>query len=400
MVNIILGVLLFFQSPGAEQLSYFYFGNTNVVGVGILSEGEKTGEWKVYSKSTADPNPIASLEPADPLDFKKNFNQEFPLFIIQFEKGIPNGPFLENYPNGKPKVVASLKEGVLDGDFGEFYPGGELHLKGKVLEGKKEGEWLEYSESGQIISTLTYSDGLIEGKGFGFYSDGDLQWEGNFKKGELDGPFAFYLPDSILKTQGQYVDGIPVGEWVEKLEILPGFYHKGTYQNGLREGEWQLTDLEGEFLQGEFYEEGRLVSVGKFQIPDSIEDKSKVKNGNGQRYFYDKQGNILARGKISKGIADGLWYFYFPESDRVSASGNLEGTDRVGSWSFYSYEGDLLDQQVYYKESSPIAISSGPARPKRKRNSNEIFGTISNGEQGTGIFGQGWNIYTFQNRGY
>ncbi|TDQ17655.1 antitoxin component YwqK of YwqJK toxin-antitoxin module [Algoriphagus boseongensis] len=348
MFTLVFILLSVFSPTQALDSAYFYFGNTNVIGLGLISDGTKTGEWKVYSKTNPDPYPKNSLEQADPEEFYKKFNQEFPSFILHFEKGIPNGPFLENYPNGKPKVIANLKDGVFEGEFGEFYEGGELRLRGKVLDGKKEGEWQEFTESGKIISSMTYRKGSAEGKGIGYYDDGNLEWEGNFKNGELDGTYIYLLPDSTLKTKGQYANGIPVGEWIEKLEILPGFYRKGTYKNGFKEGEWQLTNSEGEYLQTEYYQEGKLLSVGEFQTPNPIEDKSKVKNGKGQRYFYDEKGNILARGKIVKGKKNGLWYFYFPESDRVSAAGRLQGSDRIGNWNFYTYNGDVKEQIQYF----------------------------------------------------
>lgn len=398
MLTLVFTLLSVFSPIQSLDSGYFYFGNTNVIGVGLISEGEKTGEWKVYSKSPADQNPIASLEPADPLDFKKKFNQDFPVFIVHFEKGVPNGPFLENFPNGKPKVVSNLKGGVLEGDFGEFYEGGELRLKGKVLDGKKEGEWQEYSESGKVISSMTYSKGLLEGKGVGYYPDGELQKEVNFKNGVFDGPYAYYLPDSTVKIKGQFAGGIPVGEWIEKLEIIPGFYRKGTYQNGFKEGEWQLTNLEGGFLQAENYKEGKLISVGKFQSQNPIEEQGKIKNGKGQRYFYDENGNVLAKGKISKGTENGTWFFYYPESNRISASGKLVDSERVGTWNFYSYEGEIIDQTTYIQESSFQSSNSGLPRSRKSNNPRDSFGGVVQGQEGTGIFGQGWNLNTFQNR--
>ncbi|WP_026951765.1 toxin-antitoxin system YwqK family antitoxin [Algoriphagus mannitolivorans] len=347
MFTFVFILLSVFSPTQALDSGYFYFGNTNVIGVGLLSEGEKTGEWKVYSKINPDPDPRNSLQKADPKIFYKGFNQQFPLFILHFENGIPNGPFLENFPNGKPKVIAYQKDGEFEGEFGEFYETGELRLTGQVLNGKKEGDWKEYSESGRLISLMTFRQGLADGKGLGYHPDGGLQWEGNFKNGELDGSFAYYLPDSTLKLKGQYADGIPVGEWTEKLEILPGFYRKGAYQNGFKVGEWQLTNLEGEFLQAEYYQEGKLLSIGDFKTPNPIQNKGKIKKGNGQRYFYDAEGNILARGKIVKGKVNGLWYFYFPESDRVSASGKLQGSDRVGTWYYYTYSGEVKEQVQY-----------------------------------------------------
>ncbi|WP_075351690.1 toxin-antitoxin system YwqK family antitoxin [Algoriphagus marinus] len=342
-------VSLFLQTETLDT-GYYYFGNTNLIGVGVIEGEEKEGEWKVYTKNDPDELPKNSLLQADPEEFARDYNQEFPLFVIVFQKGVPNGSFLENHPNGQPKIVTNMTNGVLDGDFTEFDEEGELHFTGTILEGKKDGEWIEYLKSGELKTSLSYSQGYLDGKSIGYFPDGSVEWEGVFKKGELDGPYAYYLPDSEIKYKGQFAKNIPVGEWLEKLEILPGFYRKGTYKNGLKEGEWQLVDSEEKFLQAEQYQQGKLVSLGEFQFENLELDKSKVKNGNGKRYFYNEQGQVLAKGKISKGIQKGTWYFYFPESNRISALGQLSGNERVGIWRFYSFDGDILDQIAYNKE--------------------------------------------------
>ena len=111
-----------------------------------------------------------------------------------------------------------------------------------------------------------------------------------------------------------------------------------------------MSDSEEKFLQTEQYEEGKLVSLGEFQFENSELDKSKVKNGNGKRYFYNEQGQVLAKGKLSKGMEKGTWYFYFPESNRISALGQLAGNERVGTWIYYSFDGEVLDQIAYGRE--------------------------------------------------
>jgi len=350
MYTMAFALLSVFLQTQTLDTGYYYFGNTNVIGVGMLEGEEKEGEWKVYVRNNPEELPKSSLLQADPEEFERGFKQEFPLFVIDFEKGVPNGRFLENHPNGKPKVVAHMIDGVLDGEFSEFQEDGELHFTGAILQDKKDGEWIEYLKSGEIKSSLIYSQGYLDGKSHGYFPDGSVEWEGVFKKGELDGPYAYYLPDSGIKFKGQFAKNIPVGEWFEKLEIVPGFYRKGTYKNGLKEGEWQLLGSEGKILQAEQYKKGKLISLGEFQIPNPELDKNKVKNGNGKRYFYNEEGQILAKGKISKGMVKGNWYFYFPDSNRISALGQLSGSERVGTWYFYSFDGEILDQIAYGRE--------------------------------------------------
>jgi antitoxin component YwqK of YwqJK toxin-antitoxin module len=367
MYTIAIALLSVFLQTQTLDTGYYYFGNTNVIGVGILEGKEKEGEWKVYGRNDPEELPRNSLLQADPKEFAQDFNQESPLYVIFFEKGVPNGRFLENHPNGKPKVITYMTDGVLDGEFSEFYEEGKLHYTGTVLQGKKDGEWTEYLKSGELKTSASYSQGYLDGKSIGYFPDGSVEWEKVFRKGELEGPYAYYLPDSGIKIKGQYANNIPVGEWLEKLEIVPGFYREGAYKNGFKEGEWHLVDSDRKFLQAELYEEGRLISVGKFQLPNPELDRSKVKNSSGKRYFYNEEGQILAKGKISKGVEKGNWYFYFPESNRISALGQLSGSERVGTWYFYSFDGEILDQIAYGREkrksdSLPYTLNPGNSR--------------------------------------
>ncbi len=350
----IIFVLFFLGMPLQTHLldtGYFYFGNTNLIGVGPLEDGQKSGQWRVYSKIDPEDNPQSSLLQADPIEFEKNFQKEFPMFIMNFEEGIPNGSFLENYQNGKPKIITNMQDGIFDGEFGEFYESGEMRMTGRVIGGKKEGEWKEFLKSGEVISSQFYSRGVLEGRSVRYFPGGQINWEGIFKEGNLDGPYVFYLPDSTIKQKGLFANGVRVGEWLERLEIMSDFYRKGSYKNGFKEGEWQLVNIEGKFLQSEIYEQGKLISLGQFQTSSNVLDKGKVRNGRGQRYFYDNEGNILAKGKVAKGTENGMWFFYFPESNRISATGKLEGSERVGTWNFYSYDGEIIDQTKYEKYS-------------------------------------------------
>ncbi len=191
-----LALVLFFLGISlptqALDTGYFYFGNTNLIGVGPIEDGEKLGQWKVFSRIDPENYPESSLFQADPMEFDKYFRKDFPLFIMNFQDGFPNGTFVENHLNGKPKVIANMQDGIFEGEYEEFYEGGELRLTGRVLGGKKEKEWKEYLESGTLISSIFYNQGVREGNAMGYYPEGNLKWEGSFKKGDLDG-FLFFI---------------------------------------------------------------------------------------------------------------------------------------------------------------------------------------------------------------
>jgi len=371
MLTIIFSVFFSLFVQFETELSYFYFGSSNLIGVGNLEEGKKTGEWKVYPKKVPQETQESIFDPADPRFFEKEFNQEYPLFVINFSDDLPDGVFQENYPSGSIKIVAFFENGELENDFKEFYERGELKYAGQLENGKKVGEWLEYFESGEVKSSVSYIDGMIEGdvlyyypqgvlevkvsyaqgKQNGlyqtFYADGGIKQKGNFISGIPVGEWVSLTSDGKLKSQGTYQDGQQSGEWLEELDVLPEYFRKGTYSKGLKEGEWFVIDSEGEILQSENYRTGKLVSVMELRHTDKLKRNQLVKNGNGKRIYFDEHGFIKAEGKIIKGEKSGKWLFYYSNSDKLASTGKLVGSERIGTWDFYSFEGELIDQIEY-----------------------------------------------------
>jgi uncharacterized protein len=355
------------------ELNYYYFGNSDLVGVGNIENGKKSGEWRVYSKINPDHSNQSTFEAVDPETFKRLFNQELPVYIIYFSEDLPNGIFQENYPTGSIKTLATLENGKLDGDFKEFFENGEKKYSGQYEDGKKVEEWQEYFESGQIKSTIAYKDGLANGSALYYYPDGNLEFKLSYSKGEIDGLYEAYFTDGDLKEKGMFKNGFPEGEWIsinsdrktklngnylggirsgewqEIFEILPGYSRQGNYHKGLKEGDWLVIDEKGNHVQTENYLEGKLASVIEVQNADQLKNQQILKKGNGQRIIFDDQGFVLAKGKVLKGENNGNWSYYFPNSNRLASSGKLLGTKRVGVWKFYNFQGEVIDE-IEYKE--------------------------------------------------
>lgn len=403
MVNIVLSILLSFLLQTPEEQAYFYFGNDNLIGVGNLVEGKKSGEWKVYSKA----NPVLSndsnFNEADPDVFKKYFNQEMPAYVINFINDVPDGIFQENYPSGAIKTLGIFENGVLTKEFKEFYENGELEYAGRLERGKKEGEWHEYYENGQVKSSISYVEGLAEGEAVYYDSDGRIESKLSFSNGKKEGVYQSFFQDGELKEKGTFQDDVPTGEWVsfdpdkniefrgnleegvrngewiEELEVMIGYYRKGNYEKGLKEGRWLVSDTAGNQVQVENYKGGKLISVIALQQGAGLKNEYLVKKGNGQLIFYDDQGFIKAKGKVSKGEINGRWSFYFPGSDRLSSSGRIESSERIGTWNFYSFEGEIIDQ-IVYKPESKFVTGTNTAEALRTnhsilKNGNDALGT-------------------------
>ena len=386
MIAIVFSILFsFLVQPETEQ-HYYYFGSTNLIGVGNLEEGKKSGEWKVYPKINPDNSSEPSFEKADLEIFENQFNQDIPIYIINFSDDLPNGVFQENYPNGSIKKLGTLENGELVNQYREFFENGELEYTGKLNEGKKVGEWLEYYESGVLKSSISYVDGLVDGEAIYYYQDGGVEMKTSYSNGERNGLYEAYFLDGEFKEkgmfkngtpsgewlsknsdreiefQGSFKDGFRSGEWLEQVDIMPEYLRKGSYDQGLKNGEWFVMNDVGEILQSERYEEGKLVSVIELKYSDKVKSQQIVKDGNGQRIFFDKDGIIKAKGKVFEGERNGKWYFYFPNTDRVVTTGRMVGSDKVGIWKFYSFEGELIDRidygSYYVQSNKRISIPS------------------------------------------
>ncbi|TFV93338.1 toxin-antitoxin system YwqK family antitoxin [Algoriphagus kandeliae] len=420
MWSFIVSIFFLFSAPDSTELSYLYFGNTNLLGVGEIVNGKKEGLWKVYYSNNPLDNPQPNLLRANRKVFEEKFTPERVVFQINFKADLPEGLYQENYPSGEIKSITFYVDGKQNGDFREFYKNGELKAQGAYLEGKREGTWEEFYENGVTKIEVNYKEGLMQGNALGYYPDGKARWEIPYQNGELDGNYRLFfengnlqergaysggIPNGLLeefdengkltvrgnflngKPEGEWIsydkngeldfkghfkEGLPSGEWTERVDIVSGFYRKGNYVDGLKEGEWILVDESEETSQIEMFEAGELVSVGPFLVGENELNGGKLRKGTGQRIFYDSEGHIIAKGKYSKGIPKGDWYFYFPKSDRVTAAGRMVGTDRIGLWNFYSYEGEIIDQQDYipdYSNSSNPAINSRGATTNRNMRS-------------------------------
>lgn len=417
MYTIIASIFFLFSASDSIQLSYLYFGNTNLMGVGEISNGKKEGLWKVYFSNNPQDNPEPSLLKANPNVFEEKFTPERLVFQIQFKGDLPDGLFQENYPSGEIKSITFFEDGKQNGDFREFHKNGEIKAQGAYLNGKKEGAWEEFYENGNTGLAVNYQNGLMQGIAKGYFLDGKPQWEIPYQNGKIDGEYRLFFANGNLQERGIYEEGIPQGpmekfneegklivrgdflngkpdgmwvsfnksgdlvfegefkqgiasgQWKEQVDILPGFYREGQLEEGVKEGEWMLTNEFGETVQVETYKSGKLISIGPFRVAEKELDGGKLRNGTGQRIFYDSEGHILAKGKYSKGIQKGDWYFYFPKSNRVAAAGRLVGSDRTGMWYFYSFEGKIIDQQEYFPDySDPNSSGSGLHSSKQQRN--------------------------------
>jgi antitoxin component YwqK of YwqJK toxin-antitoxin module len=392
--------LSYWQAPlEISENDYFYFGNTNLVGVGPLENGKKNGDWNIYKRIEESTVPIESMQAALASEVEASFDLSKIVFRMSFKNDLPDGLMEELYPNGKIKKLMNFSEGKLDGDFFEFSEQGEVSRSGNYFEDQKVGEWKSFYSDGSTKSEFFYENGLLSGITKNYYPDGtvaelissksgnldgtyqsffssgkkqkvvqfedglehgefkmyfesgQLNAKGNFDRGSLNGHWEFYDVDGLLLRSGNYQAGQKNGTWKELFEEIPGFYRTGEFKIGLKTGSWDVIDPHGFVYQEETYLEDELIAISDFKtISGDVLASGTIKNGRGKRLFFDAQGNILEKGRYAKGKRSGLWYVYFSKSKSIASTGNYLQGNKVGTWKYYDFAGQLVSEEDFSKE--------------------------------------------------
>ncbi len=413
MLTYLLLIFGFLFNLLSLETGYFFFGNTNLIGVGQLEDDKKVGQWKVYNKLKPEENPELSLLRVDAKVFDGKYDQTKPAFILNFKADVPDGLFQQFYPTGQIKRLAYYYKGEFDREYYEYLENGEISVSGNFQSGKKNGEWkefypggtekmvMEYSmdtldgsvktffPNGIVESWINYRGGKLDGEYSLFFSDGSIKEKGEYKEGVLEGPFSdyyeggmtrslgiflndkangewkFWNEDGALETVGNYRIGEKFGEWNEKDDVYPKYSRKGEYIADKKEGVWQLFDEMEIILQEEIYQNNKLISLSAFRLNGVELPAKKVSNGKGKRIYYDEDGNKIASGSISKGFRSGLWYHYFPISGKVLSKGRYQGNEKIGTWEFYAESGEIKEIKSFDKIDNSISediVTNNPTR--------------------------------------
>jgi antitoxin component YwqK of YwqJK toxin-antitoxin module len=178
-------------------------------------------------------------------------------------------------------------EGNYQGPWKLFFPTGELRAEGSYVDGKREGDWTFYFKAGKWVW---------------FYENSALWREEYYRKGKEDGPSVEYNREGGVIEQGEFIDGLRTGAWIEQVGD-----HKqtGSYIDGERTGEWLhsfdngKTSFVGEYLNG--------IPIGKhkyYYVNGTLKEEGKYKGGvkEGDWKYYDEEGNLLLTIQFKAGV--------------------------------------------------------------------------------------------------
>jgi len=287
----------FYEDYSLKTEEIYVHGERN----GIFKEYDRNGNVrsiKKYSNDVEDKVDVVS-----PLKYRRDYYKNGQVKTeVTFRNGKPEGirrDFDENgnvvksfvYRNG---ILVSegiiLNDGQKEGLWREFYNDGKLKSEGNYEKNNKSGKWKYYYRNQVIEQTGTYNKkGQLSGKWLWYYPDSKLMREENFRRGKLEGLFVEYDSKGRIVEQGEYADGLKVGNWIEVQGTMKS---EGEYVSGNRNGRWISTYDNGKTAFVGSYIDGNANGEHKTYYPDgtlreSINYMMGVRHGQYRKYLED-----------------------------------------------------------------------------------------------------------------
>jgi len=171
----------------------------------------------------------------------------------------------------------------------KYYKNGNLEMVGTTINGKLSGEFKYYYENGNIKIIDHYRKGKSHGKTITYYKNGNIEGIINYVDGIKYGEYKYYYENGNLNSEGTYKNNKEIGRWkyFSKNGVLDSsvdFIGSNDYQKFIK-----------------YYETGEI----KFRV--KIDDDLKFQ---GEKIAYYKNGNIMYKGMIVNGKANGIFKVY------------------------------------------------------------------------------------------
>lgn len=153
---------------------------------------------------------------------------------------------------GKQNVlVVNYEAGVPHGPFREFRPDGGLKQQGQFAQGRRVGAWAAWWDNGNIRSRRQYVDGRLDGEQRVYHPNGQLRCAYGMVGGRQEGAYESFFSDGAERMKGAMRGGLVEGEWRytirmdrellpylrehrDRLEVEPSTWEDGVLQFVMR----------------------------------------------------------------------------------------------------------------------------------------------------------------------
>ncbi len=160
------------------------------------------------------------------------------------------------------RIASRDADGKLHGPVTQYDPLDRKTLSGTYAAGNREGLFEQYHPDGQLASRQEYRDDLPVGPYESWYANGAPREAGVYSGGTASGrPWRGddgYRMESFWDADGVQRVANGAGERYEEHENGQVSW-KGTYWEGVRQGEWSFYAPDGRLTNTEQYVQGRLV---------------------------------------------------------------------------------------------------------------------------------------------
>jgi len=222
------------KKPGVIKKYATYHDNGRVKAEGIINNGERDGEWKIFNQKG---------------DLEKLAYFDFGELVVERETDITK------------KLV-------------DYHDNGRIKAEGNTFYGHRDGKWNFYNENGKLKRTAYYLLGEVvteenpdDIKEFASYHDnGRLKEKGITNKNIRAGEWRIYNSKGNLSKIVLYENGrIIIEKDPDKLKDIVTFHNNGrikeqgqTYM-GHRDGKWKFYNEKGKLTKTTLYLVGDVV---------------------------------------------------------------------------------------------------------------------------------------------
>lgn len=168
-------------------------------------------------------------------------------------KGKKEGYEQTFFLNGHWQSVGNYHKGQKIGWWKWYYENGIVKTEGEFINDSKEGYWRCYNDSGSVINEGWYEEGLKSGYWYEFSpKDEDLEIDSQY----VDLANVSKLDSSnFLSKDDYYIEKVNQQYWCTRQE---GYYGKGHYVAGLKDGWWEYY-LGDKLVKAGYYLDGKPI---------------------------------------------------------------------------------------------------------------------------------------------
>jgi uncharacterized protein len=343
-----------------EGLAYFYHDNGIIREIINYKGGKKNGSGKEFNEA----GDIITLYEFfnDYMIEKNNVNRKD-------SNGVKQGNWVEYFDNGKVKSEKNYRNDTINGYSKEFNEKGDLvvsllYVNGnlKQIENKDSfslEERNEFYENGKVKRQGFYRKDTPVGIHKFYDENGNIIRADIFndkgiivstglltEDGKKEGLWNNFYEDGRVKSVGNFKNNRQVGEW-KFLFKNGGQEQKGSFKNGQFDGEWKWFYGNNKTLRIEEFENGKR--NGKFiefnELGDTITLGSYLddeKNG----YWEYKIGDDIEKGNFIAGLKEGIWKEYYASGVLEQECNFVQGNPD-GKVTLYYENGKVKEEQYY-----------------------------------------------------